>query len=79
MTNKCPSLELVAIALKRRSASASLLLEDAKATAQQALLDMTKDKLAGGDQCVFMVSVRENADEVMRVALAMRVEYFTKA
>jgi hypothetical protein len=54
-------------------------LEDAKATAQKALLDMAKDKLAGGDQYVFMVSVRDNADVVMRVALAMRVEYSTKA
>jgi hypothetical protein len=54
-------------------------LEDAKATAQKALLNMAKDKLSGGDQRVFMVTVRDNADEVMRAALAMRVEYSAKA
>ncbi|MFD0466776.1 DUF6894 family protein [Microvirga aerilata] len=50
--------------------------ESAKAVAQAALPEMAKDELPDGDQRVFMVSVRDEADQVViRAALTLVVEY----
>ena len=55
-------------------------LEAAKVEAQKALPDVAKEKLSDGHQRVFMVSVRDEAGQVlMRIALALRVEYFSQA
>jgi hypothetical protein len=55
-------------------------LESAKAVAQKALPEMASDELPDGDQRVFMVSVRDEADEVvMRLSLTMVVEYPSQA
>jgi hypothetical protein len=55
-------------------------LEAAKAEAKKTLLDIAKDKLSDSDQRTLMVSVREEAGQVLlRVALGLRVEYAPKA
>jgi hypothetical protein len=55
-------------------------LEAAKVEAQKALPDVAKEKLSDGHQRVFMVSVRDEAGQVlMRIGLALRVEYFSQA
>ncbi|MXQ13107.1 DUF6894 family protein [Microvirga makkahensis] len=51
-------------------------IEAAKLVAQEALPNMAKDKLPDGDQRVFLVSVRDEAGQVMvRVALSLVVDY----
>ncbi|MBL0408263.1 hypothetical protein JKG68_30750 [Microvirga aerilata] len=51
-------------------------LEAAKIEAQTTLPHMARDKLPDADQRVFMVSVRDEAGQVvMRLALTMVVEY----
>lgn len=55
-------------------------IEAAKLAAQAALPEMARDKLPDGDQRVFIVSVRDEAGQVvLRVALSLVVEYGTKA
>ncbi len=55
-------------------------LEAAKAIAQEELPQMAMDELSDGDERVFMVSVRDEAGQVvMRVALSLVVEYPTRA
>jgi hypothetical protein len=55
-------------------------LDAAKAVAQAALPEMAKDELPDGDQRVFIVSVRDETDQVvMRVALTMVFEYPSRA
>jgi uncharacterized protein DUF6894 len=51
-------------------------IEAAKLQAQEALPDMAEDKLPDGDQRVFVVSVRDEAGQVVvRVALTLITEY----
>ncbi|MFC1455726.1 DUF6894 family protein [Microvirga arabica] len=55
-------------------------LEAAKAVAQEELPQMASDELPDGDHRVFMVSVRDEAGQVvMRVALTLSVEYPSRA
>jgi hypothetical protein len=55
-------------------------IEAAKLMAQEALPDMTEDKLPEGDQRVFIVSVRDEAGEVvLRVSLTLVTEYPSQA
>jgi hypothetical protein len=51
-------------------------LEAAKAEGKKTLPDMAREGMPDGDQRVFMVSVRDEAGQVvLRIALALRVEY----
>ena len=55
-------------------------IEAAKLQAQEALPDMASDKLPDGDQRVFVVSVRDEAGQVVvRVALTLVTEYPSQA
>ncbi len=55
-------------------------IEAAKLQAQEALPDMAEDKLPDGDQRVFVVSVRDEAGQVVvRVALTLVTEYPSQA
>jgi hypothetical protein len=55
-------------------------IEAAKLQAQEALPDMAEDKLPDGDQRVFIVSVRDEAGQVVvRVALTLVTEYPSQA
>ena len=55
-------------------------IEAAKLMAQEALPDMAEDKLPDGDQRVFVVSVRDEAGQVVvRVALTLVTEYPSQA
>lgn len=55
-------------------------LEAAKVEAQKALPEMAKDNLPDGDQRAFIVSVRDEAGQVvLRIALSMIVEYPSQA
>ena len=55
-------------------------LEAAKAEAQKALPEMASDRLPDGDQRTFIVSVRDEAGQVvLRAALSLVVEYPTRA
>ncbi len=55
-------------------------IEAAKLMAQGALPDMAEDKLPDGDQRVFVVSVRDEAGQVVvRVALTLITEYPSQA
>jgi hypothetical protein len=55
-------------------------LEAAKLIAQAALPNMAEDKLPSGDQRVFIVSVRDEAGQVVvRVALTLVTEYPSQA
>ena len=55
-------------------------IEAAKLQAQEALPDMAEDKLPDGDQRVFVVSVRDEAGQVVvRVALTLVTEYLSQA
>ena len=55
-------------------------IEAAKLIAQEALPDMASDKLPDGDQRVFIVSVRDEAGQVVvRVSLTLIAEYPSRA
>jgi hypothetical protein len=55
-------------------------IEVAKLIAQEALPDMASDKLPDGDQRVFIVSVRDEAGQVVvRVSLTLIAEYPSQA
>jgi hypothetical protein len=55
-------------------------LEAAKAVAQEELPQMAWDELPDGDQRTFIVSVRDEAGQVvMRAALSLLVEYPSQA
>ena len=55
-------------------------IEAAKLIAQEALPDMASDKLPDGDQRVFIVSVRDEAGQVVvRVPLTLIAEYPSQA
>jgi hypothetical protein len=55
-------------------------IEAAKLIAQEALPDMASDKLPDGDQRVFIVSVRDEAGQVVvRVSLTLIAEYPSQA
>ena len=55
-------------------------IEAAKLQAQEALPDMAEDKLPDGDQRVFVVSVRNEAGQVvLRVSLTLVTEYPSQA
>ena len=55
-------------------------IEAAKLIAQEALPDMASDKLPDGDQRVFIVSVRDEAGQVvLRVSLTLIAEYPSQA
>jgi hypothetical protein len=55
-------------------------IEAAKLQAQEALPDMASDKLPDGDQRVFIVSVRDEAGQVVvRVSLTLIAEYPSQA
>jgi hypothetical protein len=55
-------------------------IEAAKLQAQEALPDMAEDKLPDGDQRVFVVSVRDEAGQVVvRVSLTLVTEYPSQA
>ena len=55
-------------------------IEAAKLIAQEALPDMASDKLPDGDQRVFIVSVRDEAGQVVvRVSLTLVTEYPSQA
>jgi hypothetical protein len=55
-------------------------IEAAKLIAQAALPNMAEDKLPNGDQRVFIVSVRDEAGQVVvRVALTLVTEYPSQA
>ena len=55
-------------------------IEAAKLQAQEALPDMASDKLPDGDQRVFIVSVRDEAGQVvLRVSLTLVTEYPSQA
>ena len=55
-------------------------IEAAKLMAQEALPDMASDKLPDGDQRVFIVSVRDEAGQVVvRVSLTLIAEYPSQA
>jgi hypothetical protein len=55
-------------------------LEAARALAQAALPEMAKDELPDGDQRVFMVSVRDEAGQVVvRAALSLVLDYPSQA
>jgi len=54
-------------------------IEAAKAEAQRAVPEMAKDELPDGDQRTFVVSVRDDAGQVvLRVALSLMVEHFPR-
>ena len=55
-------------------------IEAAKLMAQEALPNMAEDKLPDGDQRVFVVSVRDEAGQVvLRVSLTLVTEYPSQA
>ena len=55
-------------------------IKAAKLQAQEALPDMASDKLPDGDQRVFIVSVRDEAGQVVvRVSLTLIAEYPSQA
>jgi hypothetical protein len=55
-------------------------IEAAKREAEKALPEMARDGLPDGDQRTFIVSVRDEANQVvLRAALSLVVEYPTRA